>query len=159
MEHGFFGHPAGRMFPTLLHVPLIVRDGQRKYTYKHPFSMVNFPGLVKAQAELGKRSRAVAGEECYSAGYRDLHPRIASIRKGDALVVTSAVSKPLYFQLGEDPQAQYPIGGSPDLPFVPTLNEVNGDVLRYALSDNASPTLTADEEAALNSRLEALGYA
>jgi hypothetical protein len=151
LEHGFFGHPAGRMFPTLLHVPLIVRDGGRKYTYKQPISMINFPSLVVAQAEKGKRTRAVAGEECYSAGYRDLHARVASIRKDDDLVIASAVRKPYLYDLSKDPQALKPISGA-SLPFEPVLNEVSAVTIGKAIRD------VTDDDELIRQRLEALGY-
>jgi hypothetical protein len=158
LEHGFFGHPAGRMFPTLLHVPLYVVDGERKYTYKAPFSMTNFPQLVKAQAELGKRTRAIPGEQCYSAGYRDLHPRVASIRSGQVLVHSRVTAAPVMFDLAEDPLALFPTRVGEEYPIMPKLKEVESSLLRVALGDNARPKLTADEEKTLQEHLERLGY-
>jgi len=151
MEHGFFGHPAGRMFPPLLHVPLIVRDKARKYTYKAPFSMAGFPQLVVAVATLGKRVRAIPGEECYSSGYRESRPRVASIRQNDTLVIASATRQPMQFDLLTDPLAQSPsreVGA-----LLPVLHEVQRD-----LKGIEADALTVDEAAEVTRRLEALGY-
>jgi hypothetical protein len=146
MEHGFYGHPCDRMWPELLHVPLIVRDGKRKYTYSHPFSMVHFPGVVEA-ASRGKRVTAPAGEVCYSAGYRP-YGGVASVRCGSALVIRSDLVEPVQYDLGTDRWAQTPsreIG-----PWMPELH-----------TPTYGPLATkkdADEQVVME-RLRALGYA
>jgi len=145
LEHGFYAHPCDRLFPEMLHVPLIVRDGKRKHTYRAPFTMALFPQLVMAVAGKGKRVSVTPGELCYSAGFRD-YGAVASIRCADTLVIRSGVAGPMRYDLATDPGAQNP--GHQLGTIVP---ELHAPVL--------GPLVTrVDDEQVVLERLEALGY-
>lgn len=140
MEHGVYLHPPEGHYPEQLHVPLIVHDGNRRYTDKGLLGLKNLPAIVLAAAE-GKRIRA-----------RDKYVRVEDYHADPAYSMVHnnhLIAFGQVYNLDLDPYCQDPIEGAEysDNIVPPPLQEENAEVF-----------LEPGDDDTILERLRALGY-
>ena len=149
-EHGFHGHISDRHFTELMHVPLVVHDGKRKYTVKDPVSIVETHRILESLMK-GQRARPTS---VFCRGHADNYEYpVWSVRHHDWVVVYGEAIPDMWFDLENDP-GMLTVLSEEDVPA-----EVSAKVwpqMWRPLSQGTAYTM--EDEQQVEDRLRSLGY-